>query len=466
MIITYILIALIIGGGIGYLAAQSKLAKLKLEAQNELATANANAQTTLANEQARAQQELNDCRLEAQRQLAAVQTELETVRTQLKAEQERNSQETLLREEKNRKEAEIRQEQFAAQLKTVQEQFSNLATKVLDQTSDKLKTQNNESMEHITKPLRDNLEQLQKAIQNTNTETTKSTSSLTQQLKEMAERTDKINLTAQELTNVIKGSNKIQGNWGERILTEILASQGLQEGIDYDVQQIITDEKGNIIENEDSGRRMIPDVILHYPNDEDVVIDSKMSIDAYYNYVNTEDEMLKRKYAADMVKSIRTQVNGLAKKEYSKYIKAPRKAIDFVIMFVPNEGALQLALATEPRLWGEAFEKQVFITSQQNLMAILKMIQVAWRQYAQTENQNKVYGLAEELLKRVGEFIKRFDKVGSDIESLHKHYEEAYKKAYTGKQSIIQKANELKELGVKENANHSIRSTEPDLLEE
>jgi DNA recombination protein RmuC len=111
-------------------------------------------------------------------------------------------------------------------------------------------------------------------------------------------------------------------------------------------------------------------------------------------------------------------------------------------------------------LWGEAFDKQVFITSQQNLMAILKMIQIAWRQYAQTENQKRVFGMAEELLRRVGEFIKRFEKVGKDIEALHSDYEEAYKKAFTGRQSIVQKANQLKELGVKETANLPIPPTE------
>ena len=134
-------------------------------------------------------------------------------------------------------------------------------------------------------------------------------------------------------------------------------------------------------------------------------------------------------------------------------------------MFVPNEGALQLALDTDPKIWSEAFDKQVFITSQQNLMAILRMIQIAWRQYAQTENQKKVFALAEELLKRVGEFIKRFDKIGKDIDMLHKDYGEAYNKAYTGRQSIVQKANELKELGVKESANQPIPMTQPDVLD-
>lgn len=392
--------------------------------------------------------QLMQCRLDLER----VNTQLETERTQTQKEQtllkEQHEKELTLLKEQNDKEAQLRQEQFAEQLKTVQEQFSNLANKVLDQTTEKLKERNTESMKTITDPLKLNIEQLQKAIQTTNTETAKSTASLSQQLKEMAEQATRINTTATRLTNVIRGGNKEQGNWGERMLIEILESQGFREGFDYDVQESVYDEE--------SGKRLIPDVVLHYPNNEDVIIDSKMSIDAYYQYVNTEDESLRRKYADELVRSIRAQMTGLSRKDYSRYVKKPRRAIDFVIMFVPNEGALQVALATDKKLWAEAFDRQVFMTSQQNLMAILRIIQIAWRQYAQTENQKRVFDMAEEMLKRIGEFIKRFDKVGKDIEALHKDYEDAYNKAYTGRQSIVQKANELKELGVKESANQPI----------
>lgn len=366
-------------------------------------------------------------------------------------------------QKQHQQEVELRERRFQEQLRTSNEQFQNLATRIMEQTTSKLKEQNSESIGHITQPLKENLERLQDAISKTNTATTQNTSSLVKQLELMAQKTDKIDQSATRLANVMRGANKVQGNWGELTLQNLLDSQGLQLGRDYDMQQTITDEKGNAILNDDSGKRMIPDVILHYPNGEDVVIDSKMTIDSYLSYVNAETDDMKKKYADDVVKSIRTQFNNLARKDYSAYIKSPRRAIDFVIMYVPYEGALQLALARDPKLWNEAFEKQVFITSQQNLMAILKIIQIAWRQFNQTENQKHVYDLAEELLKRVGDFVKRFDKVGKDIESLHKSYDDAYKKAYTGRQSIVQKANELKQLGVKENATLQIPQAEIDL---
>lgn len=427
MIVVYILVGILVGGLASYIFFNGKLNESKL-AVGTLHT-----------------------QLEAER--AQHQKEIESLK-------DRFEHETELRNQQSSNEQQLRQKQFDQQLETIQEQFQNLASKILDQTTQKLKSENVESMSHITQPLKQNIEQLQQAIDKTNHETARSTASLSEQLKSMAEQTAKIDASATRLTNVMRGANKVQGNWGELALMNLLDSQGLRLGVDYDVQQTLSDDRGNVLTNEESGKRMIPDVILHYPNNEDIIIDSKMTIDAYANYMNAEDEIVKKKYADDVVKSIRTQFTSLSKKDYTSYIKAPRRAIDFVIMYVPYEGALQLALLTDPKLWHDAFEKKVFITSQQNLMAILKIIQIAWRQYAQTENQKRVYDLADEMLRRVGDFIKRFDKVGKDIETLHKDYDEAYKKAYTGRQSIVQKANDLKVLGAKESANAPIPETQ------
>lgn len=449
MEIVLIIVAFVVGALLAYLFTQNKFKGV----QSDLLLAQQQTQT-----ERQAKDELQG-RLQAaadeagqlRSQLSDVKAQLSAVQAQLDTERAHNASETKLRQEQVDREMALRQQQFHEQLRTVQEQFSTLATKVLDQTADKLKTTNNEEMQHITQPLRDNIDKLHDAIEKTNQETAKSTASLSQQLNAMAEQTQKIDTTATRLTNVMRGSNKLQGNWGELFLQEILEQNGFKEGVNYDVQQTLTDEQGRALTN-DNGRRMIPDVILHYPKNEDVIIDSKMSIEAYYEYVNADNEMLRKKFADDLVKSIRTQYMGLSRKDYSSYVKPPRHAIDFVIMFVPNEGALQLALATDKKLWNDAFEHRVFITSQQNLMAILKMIQLAWRQYVQTENQLRVYGLAEELLKRVNEFVKRFTKLRKDIDTLSKDYDDVSNKAYTGKQSIAQKANELVRLGVKDGA--------------
>ena len=390
------------------------------------------------------QEQLTDLRL----QLTTSETKLESLRQQ--SEKEAEAQRTRFDEQ-----LQTSREQFQEQLRTVQEQFQNLATKVLDQTTDKLKTQNTEAMQTLTAPLRQNLEQLQQAIRNTNSETAKQTASLSEQLRAMAEQTSQINLTATRLTNVMRGGNKIQGNWGEMTLKNLLESQGLQLGRDFDLQHTMTDEHGKPLLNDESGTRMVPDAILHYPNNEDVVIDAKMSIDAYAKYVETEDEALRKQLARDVVRSIRDQFNRLSAKDYSRYVKAPRKSVDFVIMYVPYEGALQLALATEPGLWNEAFGKKIFITGQQNLMAILTMIHAAWRQYLQNENEKQVYVMAEELLKRVGAFIKQFDTLKEHLRRATDDCAELEAK-YDGRMGIVQKANQLKKLGVKENIKYPI----------
>jgi DNA recombination protein RmuC len=224
---------------------------------------------------------------------------------------------------------------------------------------------------------------------------------------------------------------------------------------DYDVQGTLTDGEGRTILNEDSRQKMRPDVVLHYPDRQDVVIDAKVSIKAYYDYVNEQNEQLKRQYLDRHVQSLRSHVRELVSKDYSSYVQPPRTAIDFVIMYVPNEAALQVALAREPRLWQDAFDQKVFISSTQNLFAILRMIQIAWRQHRQTENQQKIVLLASQLLSRVGLFTERISKIGRDLQQLHADYDEV-QKSVTGRLSIVQKATELKNLGVKEDQKHPL----------
>ena len=446
MEIVYLIIGIVIGGVVAFLLMNSRKkdvdTKLMLTAQRLDQEEKVNAGLRqLADDEATKSKGLSDELTQARINLASLQSLIE-------AEREQNS-----------KTEQIRREQFQEQLRTVQEQFQNLATRVLNQTSDKLKTQNTEAMQTLTTPLRQNLEQLQQAIRNTNNETARQTATLSEQLKSMAEQTSKINQTATRLTNVMRGGNKIQGNWGEVTLKNLLESQGLKLGRDFDLQHTITDEQGNAVLNDESGAKMVPDAILHYPNNEDVVIDAKMSIDAYAKYVETEDETQRKQFAKEVVRSIREQFKRLSSKEYNRYVKPPRKSVDFVIMYVPYEGALQLALTTEPGLWNEAFNKKIFITGQQNLMAILTMVHAAWRQYMQNENEKQVFIMAEELLKRVGAFIKEFDQLKEHLRRATSDCEQLEQK-YNGRMGIVQKANQLKRLGVKENVKYPIPDDE------
>ncbi len=354
---------------------------------------------------------------------------------------------------------------FEQQLQTTREQLQNMARQLMDAQARQLKEENRESMGTITQPLKDAISEMRKAINDNTKDHTEQSASLREQLRLMMESNREIGEKAEGLANVLRRDNKVSGNMGEIILGDLLASQGLTEGIHYEVQARLRDEQGRPLKNDDTGREMQPDVILHYPQGQDAVIDSKVSLVAYERYVNAETPEDKERALQEHIRSVRSHVTELARKDYSKYIKAPREAVDFVIMFVPFESSLQLALANDPSLWREAFERKVFITGEQNLLGILHMIHIAWVQNQQAENQEKVFGIAEQLLDRLGDFIQRYQKMGEHIDAVRKDFESAGNKLFTGRQSVVQKGRELVDLGAKENANRKIPKAQDPVVE-
>ncbi len=367
--------------------------------------------------------------------------------------------------QQNNEETRQKELQFNEQLKTTKEQLHVMAQQLMDAQAKRLKEENTENMGHITQPLKDAISEMRKAINDNTKDHTEQTASLREQLRMMIESNRQIGEKAESLTNVLRRDNKVSGNMGEIILGDLLASQGLTEGIHYEVQARLRDEQGRPLKNDDTGREMQPDMILHYPQGQDVVIDSKVSLVAYERYVNADSPEEKDRALQEHIKSVRQHVTELSRKDYSKYIKAPRESVDFVIMFVPFESSLQLALVSDPTLWRDAFERKVFITGEQNLLGILHMIHLAWVQNQQAENQEKVFGIAEQLLDRLGDFIQRYNKVGEQIDQARKAFDFSANKLNEGRQSVVQKGRELVELGAKENPNRRIPKAEHDLLE-
>lgn len=388
------------------------------------------------------------------RKVGALDVEIARKDTEMKMLRQHNSEESRQKEQ-----------QFNEQLKTTKEQLHVMAQQLMDAQAKKLKEENTENMGHITQPLKDAISEMRKAINDNTKDHTEQAASLREQLRLMMESNRQIGEKAESLTNVLRRDNKVSGNMGEIILGDLLTSQGLTEGIHYDVQARLRDEHGRPIKNEDTGHEMQPDVILHYPQGQDVVIDSKVSLVAYERYVNAQTPEDKDSALQDHIKSVRQHVTELSRKDYSKYIKAPRESVDFVIMFVPFESSLQLALVSDPTLWRDAFERKVFITGEQNLLGILHMIHLAWVQNQQAENQEKVFGIAEQLLDRLGDFIQRYNKVGEQIDQARKAFDYSANKLNEGRQSVVQKGRELVELGAKENPNRRIPKVENDLLE-
>lgn len=441
MIALYIVIGIAVGAVVLYLVMNQKVGRLHVE---------------LAKKETEMQM-LSQQRSEEQRQSE------ERFAEQMRSQREQAADQLRAQREQSTEQLKAAREQFDEQLKTTKEQLRVMAQQLMDAQAQRLKEENKENMGTITQPLKDAISEMRKAITDNTKDHTAQNASLKEQLRLMMESNREIGEKAESLANVLRRDNKVSGNMGEIILGDLLASQGLTEGIHYEVQARLRDEQGRPLKNDDTGKEMQPDVILHYPQGQDAVIDSKVSLVAYQRYVNAEAPEEKERALQDHIKSIRGHVTELARKDYSKYIKAPREAVDFVIMFVPFESSLQLALANDPTLWREAFERKVFITGEQNLLGILHMIHIAWVQNQQAENQEKVFGIAEQLLDRLGDFIQRYNKIGEQLDQAHRAFESAGNKLFTGRQSVVQKGRELVDLGAKENPNRRIPKTEEGL---
>ena len=425
MIVLYILIGVVVGAVVLYLLMDRKMDALRIEGGKK------DIELAMRNEQ-----------------LSAATSRVGHL--------ESENKELHARAESQGRELELVRQQMDDELKRHEDRFKNMAQQLMETSATKLKEQNTEALTGITLPLKEAIANMQKAITDTQKESAAHSASFREQMMQMMQQTQQLGEKTEGLANVLRRDNKVSGNMGEIILGDLLASQGLTEGIHYEVQARLRDELGRPLKNDETGKEMQPDVILHYPQGQDAIVDSKVSLVAYEKYVNAETPEDKERYLQDHIKSVRSHVNELARKDYSKYIKNGRETVDFVIMFVPFESSLQLALANDPTLWREAFEKKVFVTGEQNLLGILHMIHIAWVQNQQAENQEKVFGLAEQLLDRLGDFVQRYNDLGTKIEAVQKAYDSTNNKLITGRQSVVQKGRELIDLGAKENANRKI----------
>ncbi len=267
----------------------------------------------------------------------------------------------------------------------------------------------------------------------------------------LREQTLSIGDKADNLADALKGRNKTQGNWGEVILDNLFTSEGLREGRDYDKEETLRDEYGNIVLNEDTDRRMRPDFILHYPDGNDIVVDSKVVLTAMYDYYSTDDESLKADAMQRNLVAMKEQVRRLAKKDYSRYLKPGHRMLDYVIMFVPVYSALRLAYEADRNLWQNAYQQGVLITTEETMMPFLRMINIAWKSHEQVANQQQIIAAAEMMLGRVSDFCTAHAKMGEKLEDALRYYEACDKKLRERGQSIVGAANRLISYGIPEN---------------
>lgn len=270
-------------------------------------------------------------------------------------------------------------------------------------------------------------------------------------VKSLCEQTASIGDKADNLADALRGRNKTQGNWGEVILDNLFTAEGLREGRDYDKEETLRDENGGLLRNEDTARFMRPDFILHYPDGNDIVVDSKVVLTAMYDYYSAEDDNLKADALDRHVASMREQVRKLARKDYSRYLKPGHRMLDYVIMFVPVYSALRLATESDRHLWHDAYSQGVLITTEETLMPFLRMIRIAWTSHEQVANQQQIIAAAETVIARVSDLCSAHARMGRKLEEAMEQYEACDRKIRERGQSIVGAANKLISYGVPKN---------------
>ena len=322
--------------------------------------------------------------------------------------------------------------------------------KMLKQRGEELSKTGNATMEQLVNPLKETIAKMEKTMNDTTLQQTAANTSLKEVLKQSIESNAATKSAADDLVRAFKHDSKLQGDWGECVLEELLESLGLQEGIHFETQATLRDAGGNVLHSEETGKTMRPDVIVHLDMKKDVIVDSKVSMTAFMDYVACDDVEQRKLLLKNHIDSLKKHVDELSKKKYTSYVKAPRETVDFVIMFVPRSAALWTALSEEPALWRNAMEKCVYIADEQTLYAALRIVKLTWRQVQQAQNQQRVFELANELLSRVGMFVKQMNAVGDSLDKAQEAYKKGMAKFADKGQSVLTTCYKLKQLGAKQ----------------
>lgn len=350
--------------------------------------------------------------------------------------------------EARKAEAETLRREYDEKLQKMVLTFKDSAAEILKEKSRDLSAVNSEQIKNILDPLGKKMEEFRRAVEDSKEKSLKNSASIEQQIRSMMEQTAAVGKQADNLATALRSNNKAVGNWGEVILLNLLEGMGLQEGKDYVKQETIKDVDGRTVLSDENGRRLVPDVVLYLPENKAVVIDSKVSLDGYIDYSNSTDDAGRAVALASHRRSVEAHVKELSDKNYSQYIRQTgRDSLDYVVMFVPNEGAFQLYYQNFREDWHKAFDKRIIITGESNLFAMLKIIENTWVRVNQQKNTEEVMRLASELLDRVGKFANTFDDVGVVLDKATAKFEEA-RRVLSGRVSVVSTAKKLEKKGV------------------
>ena len=405
-------------------------AEILNQLQNELAKISAenNAQNQKIAEQAELNQkqnaEIKDLQLE-KNNLIAIKSELSA--------QNENLQKLL-----DTQKEEIVKIQEEAKL-----QFENLANKILEEKTTKFTEQNQKNLKTILEPFQEKISELKNRVNEAYEKENKERFSLAEKVKELAELNQQISEDAKKLTRALKGEAKTQGNWGEMILESILEKSGLVKGREYFLEHQLTDENNKVIFSEFSGKKMRPDAVIKYPDERNVIIDSKVSLTAFTELVDETDSEVYATKLNQHLASVKNHIQQLSQKAYDDY----GKSLDFVMMFIPSEPAYIAAMQADSNLWNYAYERRILLLNPSNLITSLKLIADLWKREYQSQNVKEIAERGGKLYDKFVLFLENLEKVGKNIEQARSTYQETYKQLYTGNDNIIRQTQKLKDLG-------------------
>ena len=331
-------------------------------------------------------------------------------------------------------------------LKHLAEGLTTASEDILRKREQQLKQTNVEQLSAILIPLRQNIAQMRKAVEDNDKNQAASLKLLDERIRQNIEMARQVGDQADQLARALTAENKLQGNFGELRLKQLLDDMDFVEGEQYVLQKAVEGE---------NGATLIPDVVLRFPDHRDVVIDSKVSLKAYIDYHNAEDENARREALHRHVASVKNHIKELAKKDYSRYIDQGHTRLDFVFMYIFSENALQLAISVEPELTRQAYEQGVILAGSQSLFLMLRLLELSWKQMQQFENQQEIMATANEIVKRVQVYYKRVEEVDAQLAKTAKAFKDLRNITRSDGQSIVTSARKLLHYGARQSASHT-----------
>ncbi len=439
MELLFIIIGLLAGAGIGWLLATAKknaaVQSEKEAAQKiftELATSNARleaAQLKLS-EKANEIEELKKELSETTKMLNEANKLLATASADNNALQEK---------------LETQKTEIEAMGKKFNLEFENIANKILETKTEKFTELNRTNLKSILDPLGENIENFKKSVDEAYKKEGNERFSLAEKVKELAELNQQISKEARDLTRALKGEAKTQGRWGEMILESILEKSGLRKDEEYFMEHQLTDEQGNALRSDAEGKKMRPDAVIKYPDNRNVIIDSKVSLNAFTRYLESTEIDEQKKELAAHVTAVKNHIITLSTRGYDDF----DKSLDFVMMFIPSEPAYIAAVQGDPDIWNFAYDKRILLLNPTNLITSLKLIVDLWKREKHNRNAQEIAERGAKMYDKLVGFVANLEDIGKNLTKAQEAYSESYKQLSTGKDNLVLQATKMKDLGVK-----------------